>query len=121
MLQVTDPANNSTQFAYDARSNRTQMTDTLGRVITYSYDELNRLLTENQQSLNAITQYSYDAASNLTSVTDPESQRTNYSYDTLSRRTQETRLLGQSLEADLFMNEHLEPIISNSCVGKHYQ
>ncbi|MCF6264821.1 MAG: hypothetical protein L3J24_14710, partial [Xanthomonadales bacterium] len=97
MTSVTDPANNSTQFDYDARSNRIEMTDALGRVTTYSYDALNRLLEENQQSLNAITKYSYDAASNLTSVTDPESQRTNYSYDTLSRRTQETRPLGQSL------------------------
>lgn len=69
-------------YAYDADSNRTQMTDAFGTE-SYGYDDLNRLtsVTRGAQSFS----YAYDAGSNLTRRTYPDATIVSYDYDSDSR------------------------------------
>src|SRR5207248_1657255 len=70
----TDPNGNVTTFQYDARGNRTKMTDALGHVTTYTYEPVFNMMT---------------------SMTDPRGRTTTYAYDAHSNRIQETDRLGQ--------------------------
>ncbi len=65
-------------FAYDADSNRTQMTDA-GGTETRAYDALDRLTTLVRGADTFA--YEYDAASNLTKRTYPGAVITTYTYD----------------------------------------
>ena len=56
------------------------ITDAAGRVTTYTYDALGRLVRTTDPS-GAITQVAYDAADNVVKVTDPNGLHTTYVYD----------------------------------------
>jgi RHS repeat-associated protein len=74
----------TTQFGYDAASNRTSMTDPQNNSTSYVYDTLNRLGTLTYPSRTNYT-FAYDALGRRTQLTRPNSVATNYQYDTLSR------------------------------------
>jgi RHS repeat-associated protein len=112
VLSITDPQQNSTNYAYDnlnreisetitlpagpasrtmkydLDNNLTQITDRNGRVRQFVYDNLNRQTDElwldgNGNVIRDIASH-YDAAGQLTSQTDPDSAYT-YTYDNLGR------------------------------------
>jgi RHS repeat-associated protein len=74
----------TTNYGYDAASNRTNMTDPESGVTQYTYDSLNRL-TNLQDFQSHNFGFSYDALSRRTQLTRPNGVNTNYSYDNLSR------------------------------------
>ncbi|MGH9873888.1 MAG: RHS repeat-associated core domain-containing protein [Pyrinomonadaceae bacterium] len=86
---VTDVFGQVVGYAYDANSNRTQLSLNGGTSATYQYDVVNRLtqLTDNA-SLN--TTFAYDATNKLTSRNLPNGVATSYQYDGLDRLTRLT-------------------------------
>ena len=78
-----DRGNNgqNVKYTYDPNGNVKTVTDSLGRVTTFTYDALDRVI-ESKDPLNSLpTKYSYDAAGQLTQVTDPRGKITSYVYD----------------------------------------
>lgn len=79
-------------WTYDKSSNVTSSTDNNGQVINYSYDALNRVLTEDDptQTGTEVT-YSYDTATNgvglVASVTSPGATKS-FQYDVWGRPSQ---------------------------------
>jgi RHS repeat-associated protein len=71
-------------FAYDADSNRTSMTDPEGGVTTYNYDGFNLLtaLTDFQQHVFA---FNYDLGQRRTQLSRPNGVTTTYTYTALSQ------------------------------------
>src|SRR5437870_2066359 len=69
-------ARSNATFTYDARGNRTSVTDALqDPPTTFLYDVMNRL-TKIIQPGNATTQFAYDTRGRRTSVTDPNNKTT---------------------------------------------
>ncbi len=56
-------------YEYDSRGNIIKVTDRLGRLITYTYDDLDQLIREDNQPLGKTYVYTYDNAGNRTSKT----------------------------------------------------
>ena len=69
------------------------MTDPLGHVNTYTYDELSRV-TQVTDHLDQAWQFVYDSSDNLLSKTDPNGNATAYTYDALNRLSSVTDALG---------------------------
>ena len=96
-------------FTYDALSQRTSVTDSIGTV-TYQYDaaeQLTRVTYPGNKTVSyqydmgerrtqmtdpdgGVTRYTYNLASRLTSTTDPQNLTTRYTYDAAQRLTQMT-------------------------------
>lgn len=81
-----------TSYQYDKASNFRFVTDPLGNVTEYVYDNLNRLVTLFEADPDGggplarpQWQYQYDAAGNLIQVTDPLARRTVREFDRLDR------------------------------------
>ena len=77
-----------TQFTYDAALNITSISDPLGRVTTFDYDSLYRVVATilpdpdgAGPDTSPIFARTYDAESNLLSETDPLGNETQYRYD----------------------------------------
>jgi RHS repeat-associated protein len=86
--------NITTRYAYDAVGNQEIVTDTLGRMTTFEYDALNRVVTTtaNYDPGGPITSdtnvqmfVTYDPTGNRTATTDARGQMTTYEYDPLNR------------------------------------
>ena len=88
----TNALNDSRQFEYDLAGNITRRTNRNGRIIEYSYDDLQRrteelwLDTDGVTVLNTIA-FAYDSGSQLTSISDDVSAFA-YTYDNGGRVTQ---------------------------------
>ena len=96
---VTDVFGQVTSYAYDASSNRTQLSLNASTQATYQYDVINRLtqITDNA-SLN--TTFVYDANNKLTSRTLPNGVVSTYEYDGLNRLTRLKHMKGANTLAD---------------------
>jgi RHS repeat-associated protein len=68
------------QYAYDAASRRTSMTDGTGQT-TYAYDNANRLTAVTAPGTGTVG-YGYDNADRRTSITYPSSHQVTYGYTT---------------------------------------
>lgn len=80
----------STVYQWDDNDNLVKITDALGNVRNFTYDNLSRRLS--MQDLHSTSDntfgtwnFVYDAAGNLTSKTDPKGQVVQYTYDNISR------------------------------------
>jgi len=65
----------------------------VGNTTSYTYDELNRLLTETNQ-LGFTRSYQYDAVGNLLTISDRNGRIRSFNYDRLNRKTAEHWLDG---------------------------
>ncbi len=81
-----------TRYEYDAKGNRTKMTEAVGlpeqRITTYTYDTFGQRLTTTRQldavSAQVTTSSTYDAYGNELTQTDGEGHKTTYTYDVMS-------------------------------------
>ena len=109
LTRVQYPKGVDGTFTYDAISQRTSVTDSIGTVtyqydtasqltrvtypgnktVTYAYDMAGRRVQMTNPD-GGITRYTYNVASQLTSITDPQNLTTRYAYDTAGRLTQIT-------------------------------
>ena len=96
---VTDVFGQVVTYAYDANSNRTQVSVNGATNATYQYDVINRLtqLTDNG-ALN--TTFAYDANNKLTSRTLPNGVVSTYDYDGLNRLTRLKHVKGLNTLSD---------------------
>ena len=82
-----------TWFTYNDRRNLTSQMDAMGHVTSFVYDNLDRLVKQQDPSpgtgdhLPPVTLYYYDAAGNVTLTIDPRGVRTLQTYDALNRLT----------------------------------
>ncbi len=84
LLKTEGPeSNEKISYAYDALGNRVSMTNQDGRLVNYTYDALNRLITVADEQ--GTTRYSFDALSNITKIVYPNGASNNYSYDVMNR------------------------------------
>jgi RHS repeat-associated protein len=93
LKSVTDPLGHVTTYGYDQDGNLTSRIDARNNTTSYTYDVVNRLKTVTDPLSNTTT-YGYDAAGDLTSRTDANTHVTNYAYDLAGRMTQKSTPIG---------------------------
>ncbi|MGH9873890.1 MAG: RHS repeat domain-containing protein [Pyrinomonadaceae bacterium] len=96
---MTDVFGQMVSYAYDANSNRTQLSLNGGTSATYQYDVLNRL-TQLADAASLNTTFGYDATNKLTSRNLPNGVATSYQYDGLDRLTRLTHSKAGNTLAD---------------------
>jgi len=104
LLTVTDTLGNIVSSSYDACGRLLSQSDGLGTLMTYTYDNAGRLIRTNTpttsyydgSSVSQVTQYSYDADGRLTQVTDPAGKTSGYRYDALGRTLTATDPAGRT-------------------------
>ncbi len=69
ITQVTDPVGRSLSFAYDGSNRITSITDPIGRTVQYTYNSQGSVATFTDPA-GGVTKYTYDANNNLLTVTD---------------------------------------------------
>jgi RHS repeat-associated protein len=104
-----------------------QFTDTLGNVITHTYDNDHRLIKEvnalghttiytrdtagnviaRQEKDDAVWRYAYDERGNMLSETNPLNNTWSYTYDAHNNRTSKTDPLGNTWEYEYDANDRL--------------
>ncbi|MFN0314570.1 MAG: RHS repeat-associated core domain-containing protein [Burkholderiales bacterium] len=87
----TDAKLKTTSYVYDTAGRMTSSTDRKGVITTYSYDELDRVITLTRPE--GLTRFTYDAVGRLSEITDP-SGSISYRYDLADRLVKETQLAG---------------------------
>lgn len=94
LTTVTDTESRVTSYEYDAVGNRTKITYPNGVEATYTYDDLNRLVTLENVAPNdsIISSYTYilGVSGNRLQVVEDNGRTVNYSYDDVYRLTEET-------------------------------
>jgi RHS repeat-associated protein len=109
LTSTIDPAQKTTAYEYNARSQRTAVVDVISQRYEFVYDPLNRLTQEKKGTAtksfvydasgnptqrtdynSAVTTYSYDALNFLTTISYPDTTSETYGYDVLSRLTTAT-------------------------------
>jgi RHS repeat-associated protein len=108
-----DPAQKTTAFEYNGRSQRTAVVDAINQRYEFVYDALDRVTQEKKGTATkffvydaagnrsqrtdyngAITNYTYDALNRLTTITYPDTTTATYGYDASSRLTTATNPTG---------------------------
>jgi YD repeat-containing protein len=88
---MTDPDMGAWSYQYDSNGNLISQTDSKGQMITFSYDELNRLLTKTYSISDPQVTYAYDSLSipngrgRLASVTNTNVTTVFNEYDAMGR------------------------------------
>ena len=80
MLSTTFPDLTTTSATYDAEGRRLTSTDQMGRVTSFQYDQLGRLIKTTAPD-NSFTTTVYDAIGRVTSTTDQLGHTTTFDYD----------------------------------------
>ncbi len=97
---IVNPLNQRTEFSgYDANGNVGAVTDPNGVVISYTYDERNRLKTVTKQMSGSLMQYFYDGRGNLLYIIlpDPPGNRIDFSYNPADKLTEIADSLGNKI------------------------
>ena len=93
----------TTWYEYDGNSNLLRVTDALGGVTAYEYDELNRrtkMANPNGNLQTQYTRYGYDEADRLVEQEDPEHNLWTYEYDAQGNLVHGTDAAGVQLWHD---------------------
>ena len=92
---VTDAADNSVTYDYDARGMLTAVTDAGGGKTVYEYDGSGNLVKETNPAGGA-KQYTYDCLNRITKITDEADHSSIYEYDAAGNMTKYTDANGNS-------------------------
>ncbi|MES2489414.1 MAG: DUF6531 domain-containing protein [Pseudomonadota bacterium] len=83
---LVDAQNRITQYHYDLSNGRTDVTDAVGYVTSYYYDNQGRLVGVQSPNMGGgkrtLTSYTYDTNNNITAVVDADGRSVHYAYDT---------------------------------------
>lgn len=96
-LTITDPLGGVVSFGYDERGNLTSLTDQNRNQTSFTYDEFG-LLQEITDALGGTSKFTYDVLGNLVTITDPLGHKILFRYDTAGRQIQVTDSLGHKTE-----------------------
>ena len=107
IFSVPETEERITRMNYDDFGNLATLTDPLGRVTTYSYDELNRKTSETNAQ-GEITRFVYDSRDNLVRLEDPNNGFTYFAYDLSNRLLKETKPLLQETTYSYDNNGNLQ-------------
>ena len=93
--EIIDPAGKNlvTTYTYGPSGEKRTVTDPLGHVTSFSYDNRHRLVATGFQDGSSKT-FTYDYRGNKTGETDENGHQTLYAYDNLNRLTSSTRVMG---------------------------
>lgn len=113
LTSAIDPAQKTTAYEFNARSQQTAVVDAINQRYEFVYDPLGRVTQEKKGTATksftydgagnrtqrtdyngAITNYSYDAFNRLTTISYPDTSAATYGYDALSRLTTATNPAG---------------------------
>lgn len=111
----------STAYEYDAAGNMSKVTDPVGRVTTYAYDNRNRRITE-FAPLNRTTDLNYDVAGNLVWTHFPDGTIISKEYDSMNRLTRSTDEMMRSTNYVYYPSGKVQWIIDpkNNAYGYWY-
>jgi YD repeat-containing protein len=97
LIKVIDNNNNTTDFAYDSRSNCTLVTDALNNQTRREFDGIGRLIqiirdmdkdgADANDPFDIVVQMAFDKSGRLISSTDDNGNTTRFQYDALNRVT----------------------------------
>jgi RHS repeat-associated protein len=93
MDQITDPLGRAITFTFDAAGNRTSLTDQRGYTTHFAYDELDRIVRMTDP-LGGVWDATWDAVGNRTSFTDANGHTTQFAYDENNRIVETIDALG---------------------------
>src|SRR6266446_1106170 len=85
LTSTVDPAQKTTAYEYNARSQMTAVVDAVNQRYEFVYDAVGRRTQEKKDT--ATMSFAYDAVGNRSQRTDYNSAVTNYTYDALNRLT----------------------------------
>ncbi|MBC7369573.1 MAG: RHS repeat protein [Undibacterium sp.] len=89
------PAQATALYAHDTDGNMTAMTDPLGRVTRFTFDDEHHRLTQTD-ALGRLTKWTYDDDGNVTKVVAPDGAVTKSTYDDAKRLTATTDAAGNT-------------------------
>ena len=92
----TDAEGNTWRYTYDAMNRCLTQTDPLGNTSRYAYDAKGRRVAETDAEGNT-AYYTYDAAGNVTAITDREGNTSTFTYDKMNRMLSGADPLGNTL------------------------
>lgn len=99
---------NARTYKYDVVGNTRKMTDRLGRVTTYNYDNLYRLNSESwDDTAGTVFNYTYDLVGNLLTASDINSAAYTFTYDDLDRVGSETQTI-TGLNSSVVLNANYD-------------
>jgi len=113
LLQASNPESGTIKFDYDGNGNLKHKTDARGVIITYAYDNLNRLVTRSYSDATPTVTNKYDLATaqnsnskgRLTSTVAGDSTYEYTAYDALGRiKSSRQKLTGNGLSEDYVMS-----------------
>jgi RHS repeat-associated protein len=84
---INDNLNTTVAYSYNAMGRVTSMTNTHGKVTTYTYDAVNQVDLQTIQNDLGTATFTYDGHHQVTSVTDQLNQTTHYSYNSYGQLT----------------------------------
>jgi RHS repeat-associated protein len=113
LTSTIDPAQKTTAYEYNARSQKTAVVDAISQRYEITYDPLGRVTQEKKGTATksfvydavgnrsqrtdfngAVTNYTHDALNRLTTISYPDTTSATYGYDVLSRMTTATNPTG---------------------------
>lgn len=80
----TAATNVTTTYTYDLVDNLLSVTDALGNQMHYDYDDLDRLIRQ-EDAADQVTRYQYDSMGNLARLTNPRGYETIFTYEGANR------------------------------------
>jgi RHS repeat-associated protein len=92
---------------FDNRGNLTKLTDRLGQITRYEYEQVFNHVSSMNDPLGHVTRYAYDSLGSLTSVTNALNQTTTYTYDGNGLLTNTTDPLGHSSHVEYDSNGNM--------------
>ncbi|HVA50387.1 MAG TPA: RHS repeat-associated core domain-containing protein [Pirellulales bacterium] len=99
LVQTTDANAGVTQITLDPAGNEVKLVDPAGNSTSWTYDQLNRQLTET--NAGGTTTWGYNPSSDVTSIQDADGRVRDFTYDNLHRLTAEQWMSGGTVIATM--------------------
>lgn len=110
LVSFIDAMGNATFYEYKG-TNLTQMTDPLGHVTQYEYDDLNRM-TAIVNALGERTEYAYDVSGNVVKITFASGAVFSYTYDALGNCLTQVDALGNTIAYEYDVSGNITAIVA---------